>query len=180
MLTKAFDWIHTAADKAFFAHCTCNGDVCQCKHDGQHFHINANKDSSTMNILEQMKAAGVKLDDISAAAKNMPAQDLKVLIKALSDEVRAKEAKTGKEAVRLQKLQAAMEASSHDQSAQNLLKNVKEELRRAGLPNDLNAAAQKGGYTLGEVDKALKASDWQTDRKIAFKNKLDLVGLLNY
>jgi ribosomal protein L20 len=127
-----------------------------------------------------MKAAGVKLNDISAAAKNMPTSDLKVLIKALSDEVRAKEAKTDKEAVRLQKLQAAMQASVTDESAKNLLKNVRDELRRLGLPNDLNAAASKGGYSLAEVDKALKQSDFQVDRKVAFKNKLDWIGLLDY
>jgi hypothetical protein len=180
MLTKAFDWIHTAADRAFLAHCNCNGDVCQCNHDGQDFSLQANKDSHEMNILEKMKAAGVKLNDISAAAKNMPTSDLKVLIKALSDEVRAKEAKTDKEAVRLQKLQAAMQASVTDESAKNLLKNVRDELRRLGLPNDLNAAASKGGYSLAEVDKALKQSDFQVDRKVAFKNKLDWIGLLDY
>lgn len=133
-----------------------------------------------MNILEQIKAAGVKLDDVSAAAKNMSASDLRVLIKAFSDEVLAKEAGSSKESARLQRLAKAMAASATDQSAQNTLKNIRDELRRIGLPNDINAAAERGGFQLGEVDRALKQSGWHPERRMNLKNKLDHVGLLAY
>jgi hypothetical protein len=190
-LVKAFDFINTAADKSFLAHCRCQGGSCSCSDaaTGQHlFSASNNKDSpmTTTNktfadfikgasTLERAKLA----DSIEAAAATLPAADLKVLIQALSAEVQAQEAKTGKEAQRKQRLAKAMSASATDMSAQNTLKNIREELRRIGLPNDLNAAAATG-YQLGEVDKALKASGWSPERRMNLKNKLDHVGLLTY
>jgi hypothetical protein len=68
------------------------------------------------------------LDQISASASSLPAADLKVLIQALSAEVRAQESKTSKKAARLAKLSAAMEAT--DNGTLNNVAVVRGELRR--------------------------------------------------
>jgi hypothetical protein len=126
--------------------------------------------------LERAKLA----DSIEAAAATLPTADLKALIQAFSAEVANQEAKTGKEAQRMQRLAKAMKASATDASCANLIKNVKDELRRIGLPSDINAAAEKGGYQLQEIDAALKQSGWNAERRMNLKNRLDFVGLLSY
>jgi hypothetical protein len=188
MLVKAFDSIRTVADRAFLATCKCENGNCTCSHDGEIFHATSKTKDSPMTTnktfadfikgattLEREKLASA----VEAAAATLPAADLKVLIQALSAEVQAQEAKSGKEAMRKQRLAKAMSASATDISAQNVLKNIREELRRIGLPNDLNAAAATG-YQLGEIDKALKASGWSAERRMNLKNKLDHCGLLTY
>src|SRR6202034_1234310 len=101
----------------------------------------------------------------------LPTADLKALIQAFSAEVANQEAKTGKEAQRMQRLAKAMKASATDASCANLIKNVKDELRRIGLPSDINAAAEKGGYQLQEIDAALKQSGWNAERRMNLKNR---------
>jgi hypothetical protein len=119
-------------------------------------------------------------DAVQAAAATLPANELRVLIDALSAEMVKQEAATGKEAVRKAKLAKAMKASATDQSAQHTLTNIRDELRRIGLSSDIDAAAAKGGFQLQEIDRALKATDWKPERKMNLKNKLDAVGLLTY
>jgi hypothetical protein len=91
-LTKAFDWIHTAADKAYLAHCTCNGDVCQCSHDdGQPIHqlsASNNKQDFEMSssFINRMSAAErTKLaDTITAANEHMSIDERRDLVDALT------------------------------------------------------------------------------------------------
>ena len=91
-LVKVFDSIHTVADKAYLAHCTCEGDVCQCSHDdGQDlFHTlsasNSNKDSEMSTIIDKMSAVErAKLaDTISAAAPHMNEKEIKDLLVTLT------------------------------------------------------------------------------------------------
>jgi hypothetical protein len=85
---KIFDRINMAADIAFLAHCSCKGDVCNCSHDGQDlFHTlsASNNKGSEMSILEKMAAAGIKLEDLAAAAHSLPPADVRVLVAALTD-----------------------------------------------------------------------------------------------
>jgi hypothetical protein len=178
-LVKFADTIRSAAS-GFLATCVCDDSgACTCSYDGHHLFFTSKKGTQEMNILDKMKAANIKLEDIKAAAPSMSLEDLKALAVAVSAAAKQKEAQTGKEAQRKHRLAAAMEASATDHSAQNLLKNVREELRRIGLPNDLNAAAATG-YQLGEIDKALKQSGWSAERRMNLKNKLDHGGLLTY
>jgi hypothetical protein len=88
-LVKAFDYIKTAADKAYLARCTCNGDVCQCDHDDGHnsFHAsNSNKETKPMStIIDKMSAVDrAKLaDSVAAAAQHMNEKEIKDLLATL-------------------------------------------------------------------------------------------------
>jgi hypothetical protein len=114
------------------------------------------------------------LDQISASASSLPAADLKVLIQALSAEVRALESKTSKKAARLAKLSAAMEAT--DNGTFNNVAVVRGELRRLGL-GDINAKVGEG-YDVHEMDAKMKAAGWDTMRKMQMKSRMDSLGLL--
>jgi hypothetical protein len=101
------------------------------------------------------------LDQISASASSLPAADLKVLIQALSAEVRAQ-------------LSAAMEAT--DNGTFNNVAVVRGELRRLGL-GDINAKVGEG-YDVHEMDAKMKAAGWDTMRKMQMKSRMDSLGLL--
>lgn len=90
-IVKAFDFIKTAADKAYLARCTCQGDVCQCSHDDGHtlFHtLNASSNNKgiEMTILDKMSAADRKelASKIEAAAEQMTPAERRDLIETLS------------------------------------------------------------------------------------------------
>jgi hypothetical protein len=87
-LVKAFDFINTAADKAYLARCTCQGGVCQCSHDdGQNsFHAsNSNKETKPMSVIDKMSAVDrAKLaDSVAAAAQHMNEKEIKDLLATL-------------------------------------------------------------------------------------------------
>jgi hypothetical protein len=56
-LTKAFDYINSAADKAFLASCTFKGDACSCTYDDHHFHALHSKGIPMPSILDTLSAA---------------------------------------------------------------------------------------------------------------------------
>jgi hypothetical protein len=119
------------------------------------------------------------LDAIQAAAPTLPAADLKVLIQALSNEVRAQEAKTSKNTARMQRLSAAMQASaSGDGKAMNSVLKAQRGLRDLGLSDDLDANAKKG-YSISAIDTAMRAAAWKQEQRIEFKSRLDSLGLLS-
>src|SRR6476660_3892159 len=100
------------------------------------------------------------MDDIRAAAPSLPIGDLKVLNRVLSDLVAADAAKNSKKAVRLRKLQAAMESS--DKTVEARINLVRGEFRRLGF-GDINACA-KDAVDAMELHKRAKAEGWQPHR----------------
>jgi hypothetical protein len=116
------------------------------------------------------------LDEIRAAAPNLPSETLKSLITILSAEVKAKEAKTSKKAQRLAKLQAAMAAT--DDMTQRQVTVVRGELRRLGFAGDAINARAAEGFDVTEIDQKMKAAGWDTMRKMQMKSRMDSLGLL--
>jgi hypothetical protein len=141
--------------------CTCTSEACTCSdpfQTGELDKLAAKTDKgSQMSILEKMKAAGIKLDDIKASASSLPLADLKALNKALADEVRAQEEKTSKKALRLQRLRASMENQADDLDLDSCINRVRHELRRLGYNID---ACGKDGLEPREIHKRGKAEGW--------------------
>jgi hypothetical protein len=166
-LTKAFDYIRASGGRAFLAHCTCEGDVCNCSHDGHTFHASNNKDSSEMSILEKLSAAGITLDDLKKVAPSLSPADRTALIAALNAEAA--------KSPRMERMLAAAEYQ-RDRKVQL----VTGELGRLGPKpsNGINAAAQK--YRVSELDQAMKAKGWTTNRRMALKADMSILGLLDW
>ena len=117
------------------------------------------------------------LDQISASASSLPAADLKVLIQALSAEVRAQESKTSKKAARLAKLSAAMEAT--DNGTLNNVAVVRGELRRLGL-GDINAKVGEGyEFTRWRENESSRVGHHAQDADEKQNGFVGIVGLLN-
>jgi hypothetical protein len=169
MLEKIFDRIQSSDGSVYLATCKCNGDVCQCKHDDEHFTIHANKDSSSMNTKFDNKT----LDSVKASAPSLPLHDLKILNAALAAELKAREAQNSKKALRLQRLQAAM--ASEDKTVEARVNLVRGELKRLGY--DINASA-KDGIDANELHKKMKAEGWAPLRMIDLKIQCSAIGLI--
>jgi hypothetical protein len=179
-LTKAFDRINSVADRGFLATCLCKGNECSCSYDGQDLIPSlsaSNNQGSKMSILQKMAAAGIKLDDIKASASSLPLADLKALNLALAAQVKAQEAKTSKKALRIARLQAALENQADDPLVDSRVRLVRGSLRRLGL-GDINDHA-KNGIDVFELDKACKAAGWKSTQSINLKIQASAIGLMD-
>ena len=161
-LTKAFDRINSVADMAFLAKCSCAGDSCSCVDFNPAFPSISTKKDSSMNILDKLRAAGLTLDAIAQAAPSLPAADRKVLIAALTT--------AAVQSGRMSDMQATIEHRK-----ERKIEFVSAELVRLGL--DKPTAGKK--YKLYDIDKAMKAAAWHTDRKMSFKFDLDTLNMLD-
>jgi hypothetical protein len=128
------------------------------------------KGASTLKPSERHELANA----IQAAAPSMEIGDLKVLNRVLSDLVAADAAKNSKKAVRLRKLQAAMESS--DKTVEARINLVRGEFRRLGF-GDINACA-KDGVDAMELHKRAKAEGWQPHRITNLKIQASAIGLI--
>jgi hypothetical protein len=129
--------------------------------------------ASTLKPAERSQLA----DAISAAAPHMQIADLRVLNKALSDLIQGDAEKHSKKAVRLRKLQAALENQSADPVVDSQIRLVRGSLRTLGY-GDLNEHTKNGLDPL-ELHKRAKAAGWQPERILNLKIQAERIGLLD-
>jgi hypothetical protein len=191
------------ADKVFTLFCSCEGDSCSChnpldtsvRFDFSHLSIkqcNAIADEleslpheARISILKELKAkkdlpkmTTTNILEAVRAAKDLSVTDLKTIIQALSAEVRAKESANSKHSARLERLAAANDAASRgDGKLLNWTLKAQRGLRDLGLSDNLDAHA-KDGYSITQIDAAMKAKAWDQEKRIAFKSMIDQLGLL--
>jgi hypothetical protein len=131
------------------------------------------KGATTLTAVERTQLA----DAISAAAPHMGINDLKALNKSLNDFIAADAAKHSKKAVRLQKLQAALENQADDPLIDSRVRLVRGALRRLGL-GDLNDHS-KNGIDPFELDRRCKEAGWQSTQTINLKIQCASIGLMD-
>jgi len=171
-LVKAFDFINTAADKAYLAKCTCEGDVCQCSHDdGQHFHtLNSNKDSKQMpNVIEKMTAAqrAELASKIEASAEHMTDAERRELIATLSAAL-GNDLETKQAAERKAKVIENIQATRTDTvgTGKREYDYMANHLRANGVREPLSELVWK---TEREVDQIFAAANLQPKYKLGAK-----------
>jgi hypothetical protein len=126
------------------------------------------------SILEKMKAAGIKLDDLKASAPSLPLADLKALNTALADEIRAKEAQTSKKTQRLARMAAAKAAAELNPAVERMITLANAELKRLDVKIDEFAV----GGSVAKLDKLMAAANWPNLRKIQLKGTLHSIGVI--
>ena len=110
------------------------------------------------------------LDDIKAAAPSLPLHDLKALSAALSEVVKAEDAKTSAKTKRL----ALMQASIEDPAKEPAIKFCAGRLRALGLDlNQISASAD-----VASVDRAMKEKGWTGEQRLALKTGLSRIGAI--
>jgi hypothetical protein len=179
MLTKAFDWIRSAADKSsFLAVCTCLGDSCTCTHD-DHDLIPAissqtNKDTEQMSFINRMSAAErTKLaDTITAANEHMTLDERRDLVDALtvalSGDMKAKGAADKRHDI-LSRIHACEMDVTNGGRAE--LANANNVLRNAGVAETCQELAFK---SVPEVDRIFAAArKFDSTSRLAVKRTLD-------
>jgi hypothetical protein len=190
-------------DKVFTLHCTCEGDACQChnpldasvRFDFSHLSveqmhaladdIESLPPAMQVSIIKELKAkkdlpkmTTTNILETVRAAKDLSVTDLKTIIQALSAEVRAKESANSKHSARLERLAAANDAASRgDGKLLNWMLRAQRSLRDLGLSDNLDAHA-KDGYSITQIDAAMKAKAWSQEQRKEFKSRLDQLGLL--
>jgi hypothetical protein len=160
-LTKAFDRIHMVSDKVFLAHCTCNGDVCQCTDpDGLILTptIHANKEGTPMKFSE-IKAA---------VASQLSLAEKQALFESLAGEIQAAAVDGPKK--RLAAVSAA--AVSTNQRTKEAYKTAIRGLDALGVKIDAIAASGD----INQLDKLMKEQGWTDLRKIGLKTALAICG----
>jgi hypothetical protein len=185
-LTKAFDRINTAADKAYLAHCTCHGDVCQCNHDdGQNsFHAsNSNKDSKMPDTIIERMTAAQRQDlaaKIEAANDHLTHDERRDLIDTLSVglgvDLKAKAAADKKHNI-LVRIHAAENDVVHGGKVE--IERMNQILRAKGVSETVQELAFKSVKEIDAIFAAAKPRLNSTD-SLAAKRVIGRLGGLTY
>jgi hypothetical protein len=200
-LVKFADSIRSAAS-GFLATCTCDeSGACKCTDpDGRQLvpHTHSDSDAATgesifatilntkaqtmtkpTSLIEMIRGASAPdrfkaLNEIVAAAKHLPTDELKVLNSFLADEVKAQAAKSAPKALRLARLAAA--AASDDPRFEDCRRVVASGLRRLGF-GEINANTEQG-IDVHELDKRAKERQWTDNERINLKAQAHRLGLI--
>ena len=186
-LVKAFDQINTAADKAYLARCTCQGDVCQCSHgDGQNsFHASnsTKKDISMSNtIIERMTAAERKdlAAKIESANEHLTADERRDLIDSLSVALGV-DLKAKRAADKRHNILIRIHAAENDvvQGGKLEIERMNQTLRAKGVSETVQELALK---SLKEVDAIFAAAKLRLNStdSLAAKRVIGRLGGLTY
>jgi hypothetical protein len=166
-LTKAFDFIRTSADKAFLAHCSCNGAVCQCHVDGQILATSQFKDTE-MNLDKMTAAQRAELaSKIESAAEHMTADERRTLIDTLSAAL-ADDSKTKEKAETKTRILANILATKTDTigSGKREYDYLSNDLRNHSVTVPLDELVWK---THAEIDQIFSAAKLDPVRRGAAK-----------
>ena len=111
------------------------------------------------------------LDDIKAAAPSLPLHDLKALSAALSEVVKAEDAKTSAKARRI----ARVAAAQADPQMEPTINYCSGRLSSLGL--DINSLAASAD--VHALDKAMAEHKWNSEQRIGMKSALSRIGVLD-
>jgi hypothetical protein len=164
-LTKAFDRINMVADKAFLAHCSCHGDVCNCSYDGQHLFTANNKGT-------EMTLDKIKFSDIKAVTSELTIAEKQQLLESLTKDVQAAAAKEDGPKRRLAAIKAA--AASTDPRMKDAYATATRGLERLGF--SLDAIAASGSFA--DIETKMRGHKWDALRRTGLKTALARIGCI--
>lgn len=114
------------------------------------------------------------LNDIKAAAPSLPLADLQALSAALSEEVRAQQAKDSAKTKRI----ARMAAAKADPKMAGIIVRATAELKRLDLDIDTDFG-DNSVHNLKKLNDAMKAAAWDEKKRLTLKAAAYQLGLID-